>query len=145
MWTKLLENLLLAKHLMSVAATLIFVQFEANSIQNKFKYKFCNNINFENVLTLFLMSSFSTGYIKQSTRSHTNVNWDNSKVMNVISATNDVKHNTRKELVYDIRVLLKIGFWEKDHFINDDVTPSLVCLKWCKLWKLRKLTEINRK
>ena len=44
--------------------------------QSKIKYKFCiiSNINFEKMLTLLLMSSFSTGYIKQSVRRRANVN-----------------------------------------------------------------------
>ena len=40
----------------------------------------------------------------------------------------------------------KIWFWEKDNFIkNNGVTPSFPCLKLRKIWKLRKLTEINRR
>ena len=55
---------------------LIFVQFDANVAQSKIIHKFCNicNINFEKMLTLLLMPSFSTGYIKQSVRRRANVN-----------------------------------------------------------------------
>ena len=55
---------------------LIFVQFETNLAQSKIKCKFCNicNTNFEKMLTLWLMSSFSTGYIKQSVSRCANVN-----------------------------------------------------------------------
>ena len=62
----------------------------------------------------------------------------------MILATNGAKHNTRKKLAYDFRILLKIWFWERVDFIeNDDVTPNLLLIKWSKLWKLRKVTEIT--
>ena len=39
--------------------------------------------------------------------------WDNNKVINVIPATNGVKHNGREKLTYEFHFLLKIWFWEK--------------------------------
>ena len=56
---------------------LIFVQFEVKLRQSNIKYKFCNiyNINFENMLTLLLMSSFLEGHIKQLVRGRANVNF----------------------------------------------------------------------
>ena len=51
--------------------------------------------------------------------------WDNNKVINVISATNSVKQNTRKNLTYEFHFLLNFWFREKDKFIkNDDVTAN---------------------
>ena len=43
---------------------------------------------------------------------------DINNVMNVISATNGVKHNTRKKLTYDFPFLLKIRFWQKEDIQN---------------------------
>ena len=39
---------------------------------------------------------------------------DINNVMNVISATNGIKRNTRKKLTYDFPFLLKIRFWQKE-------------------------------
>ena len=48
---------------------------------------------------------------------------DDSKVINVTSTTEAVKHNTMKKLSYEFRFLLKIWFGEKGDFIkNDDLT-----------------------
>ena len=50
------------------------------------------------------------------------------------------------EFAYEFGILLKIWFWEKDDFIkNDDVTPNLLLIKYSKLWKLRNITENNRR
>ena len=43
---------------------------------------------------------------------------DINNVMNVISATNGVKHNTRKKLTYDFPFLFKIRFWQKEDIQN---------------------------
>ena len=60
--------------------------------------------NFENMLALMLMSSFSVRHIKQWVKTRANVNLRQYAT----SATDGIKHNTRKKLTYEFHFLLKI-------------------------------------